>query len=173
MEGIISLSRLFHGKKYNPLRQRVDSIQDENGEWRFFAGTIFFALLIFLFPTTLLYYAIFVALRLIIHVVQLLLSKVTKMMIFTPFYSLFLSFLFPLSDVDKVTFSWLTADIERFRENWQGHKLTVLSPVVKMDVVAKTLWQVLKENEFSVDPGENESEPGLMGNVVFGRIIKS
>lgn len=172
LEGIISLSRLFRGKKYNPLRRRVDSIQDESGEWRFFAGTIFFALLIFLFPTTLLYYAIFVAMRLIIHLVQSLLSKVTAKMIFAPFYSVFAAFLFPLFHVDKVTFSWLDADIGRFRESWQGEKLTVLSPVVKMDVVPKKLRQVWKDNEFSVDC-ENKQTTGLLSNVVFGRIIKS
>jgi len=59
--GLIALWRLFIGKKYNPLRDRVDSA-DCSVE-QLFLGTIIFTILLFLFPTSLTFYAVFFALR--------------------------------------------------------------------------------------------------------------
>lgn len=61
MKGLISLWRLFIGRKYNPLRKRVDSHQYTHNQ--LFIGTLVFTVLIFLFPTTLLYYAVFATFR--------------------------------------------------------------------------------------------------------------
>merc|ERR1712212_1330725 len=59
--GLTALWRLFIGKKYNPLRDRVDSA-DCSVE-QLFLGTIIFTILLFLFPTSLTFYAVFLALR--------------------------------------------------------------------------------------------------------------
>ncbi|UXI22213.1 putative ATP-dependent DNA helicase HFM1 [Sarcoptes scabiei] len=59
--GIISLWRLFRGKKFNPLRNRIDSYCYDNVH--LFIGTIFFTVFIFLLPTVLLYYAVFLLFR--------------------------------------------------------------------------------------------------------------
>ena len=52
-----SLWRLFRGKKWNVLRQRVDSaVYDAD---QLFVGTLLFTILLFLLPTVGLYYVVF------------------------------------------------------------------------------------------------------------------
>ncbi|CAK9802196.1 Phosphatidylinositol N-acetylglucosaminyltransferase subunit Q [Anthophora plagiata] len=62
LKGITSLFRLFLGKKQNPLRKRVDSCQYQPDQ--LFVGTLLFTILLFLMPTTSVYYAVFTMLRL-------------------------------------------------------------------------------------------------------------
>ena len=59
---LMSLWRLFRGKKFNPLRNRVDSSPHENVE-QLFVGTLAFTILLFLYPTTLVYYIVFAVLE--------------------------------------------------------------------------------------------------------------
>jgi len=61
IQGIVALWRLFIGKKYNPLRARVDSANSSVDQ--LLIGTIVFTILLFLFPTTLLFYCVFLALQ--------------------------------------------------------------------------------------------------------------
>jgi hypothetical protein len=60
-----SLWRLFRGKKKNILRNRVDS--NDYDAAQLLLGTLFFAVVFFLFPTTLVYYAFFLAVWLCIQ----------------------------------------------------------------------------------------------------------
>ncbi|XP_066139789.1 phosphatidylinositol N-acetylglucosaminyltransferase subunit Q isoform X2 [Euwallacea fornicatus] len=62
IKGLTTLSRLFIGRKYNPLRNRVDSCNYSSTQ--LFIGTLGFTILLFLLPTTLMYYTVFVAFRL-------------------------------------------------------------------------------------------------------------
>ncbi|XP_078034287.1 phosphatidylinositol glycan anchor biosynthesis class Q [Augochlora pura] len=62
LKGITGLVRLFLGKKKNPLRDRVDSCQYQPDQ--LFVGTLLFTILLFLMPTTWVYYAVFTTLRL-------------------------------------------------------------------------------------------------------------
>lgn len=57
-----SLWNLFRGKRYNVLRDRTDSWEYDLDQLLF--GTILFTLLAFLFPTVLVYYALFAMMRL-------------------------------------------------------------------------------------------------------------
>ena len=79
---LMSLWRLFRGKKYNPLRNRVDSSPHENVE-QLFVGTLAFTILLFLYPTTLVYYAVFAVLESCLTVtnflVNWLVEKITLM----------------------------------------------------------------------------------------------
>uniref|UniRef100_T1IKJ2 Phosphatidylinositol N-acetylglucosaminyltransferase subunit Q n=1 Tax=Strigamia maritima TaxID=126957 RepID=T1IKJ2_STRMM len=59
---LISLWRLVRGLKWNPLRHRVDSAKYNLDQ--LFIGTLFFMILLFVFPTTLLFYCVFCCLRL-------------------------------------------------------------------------------------------------------------
>ncbi|KAL3982132.1 N-acetylglucosaminyl transferase component (Gpi1) family protein [Acanthocheilonema viteae] len=54
---IKSLWRLFRGRKYNPLRQRVDSVKLDTRQ--LFIATLFFIILLFLLPTILVYFFTF------------------------------------------------------------------------------------------------------------------
>uniref|UniRef100_A0A672FJL9 Phosphatidylinositol glycan anchor biosynthesis, class Q n=1 Tax=Salarias fasciatus TaxID=181472 RepID=A0A672FJL9_SALFA len=62
--GLSSLWRLFRGKKWNVLRQRVDSCSYDLDQ--LFIGTLLFTVLLFLLPTTALYYLVFTLLRLVV-----------------------------------------------------------------------------------------------------------
>ncbi|XP_019745424.1 phosphatidylinositol N-acetylglucosaminyltransferase subunit Q isoform X1 [Hippocampus comes] len=66
--GLSSLWRLFRGKKWNVLRQRVDSCSYDMDQ--LFIGTLLFTILLFLLPTTALYYLVFTLLRLVIVLFQ-------------------------------------------------------------------------------------------------------
>lgn len=57
MTGLVSMWRLFRGRKWNPLRRRVDSASFDAEE--LFLGTLLFTLTLFLLPTTAVYYAVF------------------------------------------------------------------------------------------------------------------
>ena len=62
VRALSSLWRLFRGKKWNVLRQRVDSVHYDVDQ--LFVGTLLFTVLLFLLPTTALYYVIFTSVRL-------------------------------------------------------------------------------------------------------------
>ena len=66
-----SLARLFMGKKWNILRKRVDSCNYDTSQ--LLMGTILFTILLFLLPTTGMYFLIFLILRLLQFTVQFLL----------------------------------------------------------------------------------------------------
>ncbi len=75
--GLLSLWRLFRGKKYNPLRDRVDTCSGNDVD-RLFVGTVAFTVLLFTFPTVLTYYAVFALLELAIAGANLALSSVVR-----------------------------------------------------------------------------------------------
>ncbi|CAG2166817.1 unnamed protein product [Oppiella nova] len=61
--GLSALWRLFRGKKWNQLRARVDSYSYGNDQ--LFIGTLSFTILLFLLPTVLMYYLVFLVLRVV------------------------------------------------------------------------------------------------------------
>lgn len=71
--GLKSLWRLFRGKKYNPLRDRVDTLPHPSVE-QLFVGTVGFTILLFLYPTTLVFFVIFGVLESVTVLVNLILS---------------------------------------------------------------------------------------------------
>lgn len=64
LSALRALWRLFLGTKHNPLRERVDSC--EYSPDQLFVGTITFTILLFLLPTTLMYYVVFTTMRLVL-----------------------------------------------------------------------------------------------------------
>ncbi|XP_030068169.1 phosphatidylinositol N-acetylglucosaminyltransferase subunit Q [Microcaecilia unicolor] len=84
--GLSSLWRLFRGKKWNVLRQRVDSCSYDLDQ--LFIGTLLFTILLFLLPTTALYYLVFTLLRLVVVLVQGLIHLLVDMINSLPLYSL-------------------------------------------------------------------------------------
>ncbi len=73
--GLRSLWRLFRGKKYNPLRDRVDT--SSNNVDQLFLGTLAFTILLFLYPTTLVYYVVFKVLEFMLTVINSAVTSVT------------------------------------------------------------------------------------------------
>ncbi|XP_075686609.1 phosphatidylinositol N-acetylglucosaminyltransferase subunit Q [Rhinoderma darwinii] len=86
MHGLSSLWRLFRGKKWNVLRQRVDSCSYDLDQ--LFLGTLLFTILLFLLPTTALYYLVFTLLRLVMIVVQGVIQMTIDLLSTLPFYAL-------------------------------------------------------------------------------------
>uniref|UniRef100_A0A8C0PZW4 Phosphatidylinositol glycan anchor biosynthesis class Q n=1 Tax=Canis lupus familiaris TaxID=9615 RepID=A0A8C0PZW4_CANLF len=84
--GLSSLWRLFRGKKWNVLRQRVDSCSYDLDQ--LFIGTLLFTILVFLLPTTALYYLVFTLLRLLVVAVQGLIHLLMDLVNSLPLYSL-------------------------------------------------------------------------------------
>ncbi|KAG8433229.1 hypothetical protein GDO86_017491 [Hymenochirus boettgeri] len=86
MHGLSSLWRLFRGKKWNVLRQRVDSCSYDLDQ--LFLGTLLFIILLFLLPTTALYYLVFTLLRLLVVVVQGVIQLTIELLNTLPFYAM-------------------------------------------------------------------------------------
>ncbi|XP_054067684.1 phosphatidylinositol N-acetylglucosaminyltransferase subunit Q isoform X5 [Rissa tridactyla] len=86
--GLSSLWRLFRGKKWNVLRQRVDSCSYDLDQ--LFIGTLLFTILLFLLPTTALYYLVFTLLRLLVVIVQGLIHLLVDLIDSLPLYSVIL-----------------------------------------------------------------------------------
>ncbi|KAF6271671.1 phosphatidylinositol glycan anchor biosynthesis class Q [Rhinolophus ferrumequinum] len=84
--GLSSLWRLFRGKKWNVLRQRVDSCSYDLDQ--LFIGTLLFTILVFLLPTTALYYLVFTLLRLLVITVQGLIHLLVDLINSLPLYAL-------------------------------------------------------------------------------------
>ena len=71
---LVSLSRLFRGKKWNALKNRVDSCDYNTNQ--LLLGTIVFTTLLFLLPTTIVFAALFLSLRILQWIVQFTLRAV-------------------------------------------------------------------------------------------------
>ncbi|KIK00613.1 hypothetical protein K443DRAFT_100040 [Laccaria amethystina LaAM-08-1] len=83
-----SLWALFRGKRYNVLRNRMDSWEYDLDQLLF--GTVLFTLLAFLFPTVFVYYALFAVLRLITLLIQASMETLLAFMNHFPLFALML-----------------------------------------------------------------------------------
>ncbi|XP_052782610.1 phosphatidylinositol N-acetylglucosaminyltransferase subunit Q-like isoform X2 [Mya arenaria] len=94
-----SLWRLFRGKKWNVLRQRVDSaVYDAD---QLFVGTLLFTVLLFLLPTTGLYYVVFSVLRVVVLTVQGVVTRLRYHITSTPWWSVCLWMIGSTTLIDK------------------------------------------------------------------------
>lgn len=110
--GLMSLWRLFRGKKWNPLRKRVDSLEDPGQRAdQLFLGTLLFTVLLFLLPTTALYYGIFTLLRVAVLFVQVVLGGLVFLFSEFPWYSAALRIFSPQKFTSTVRFDCGTLDI--------------------------------------------------------------
>lgn len=81
-----SLWRLFRGKKYNPLKQRIDTCNYDIEQ--LLLGTILFTVTFFLLPTVTIYYSFFTLVKLIILAIKILLYIALEVLNSFPVYSL-------------------------------------------------------------------------------------
>ena len=82
--GLVALWRLFLGKKYNPLRDRVDTAENTVGQ--LFLGTIIFTILLFLMPTTATFFCVFFSLKYLATSVNYIVWAVLHVLHWTPVY---------------------------------------------------------------------------------------
>lgn len=85
-----ALWRLFRGKKWNHLKSRVDSYSYQYDQ--LFIGSISFTIVVFLLPTVVLYYCVFLTLRLatmaLVVVIRLLIWKLSVIPVFAFFHAM-------------------------------------------------------------------------------------
>lgn len=93
-KGLYSLSRLFLGKKRNPEPGKVDSYPYTTEE--LLIGTISFAVLLFLLPTTLVYYVVFTVMRVGVTLISGLLNRTIYFIQTLPVYVTFLWLFLPV-----------------------------------------------------------------------------
>lgn len=88
VKSLIFLWRLFRGKKWNPLKSRVDSFPYQTDQ--LLIGCLCFTILLFLLPTVLIYYCVFLVLRLLTLSVPLTLGLVVNLVTYFPAFSILL-----------------------------------------------------------------------------------
>ncbi|CAG9857181.1 unnamed protein product [Phyllotreta striolata] len=103
-----SLWRVLIGRKFNPLRDRVDSCQYSQDQ--LFIGTLSFTILFFLLPTTMMYYVVFTVFRLITLTVYKCLHIVRNTMQTIPIYLLFLWIVNASSMAGNIHIAWKSFD---------------------------------------------------------------
>lgn len=95
IEIIKSLFQLFRGKKYNILRNRIDSFDLDSHEFevdQLLLGTLLFIVLIYLIPTTFAFYLIFSIIRLATIITINLIESMITFTNFTPLFVILLKF---------------------------------------------------------------------------------
>jgi hypothetical protein len=92
-----SLWRLFRGKKYNVLRRRVDSCEYDTDQ--LLLGTLLFTIVVFLFPTTLVYFVFFTLVTLAVELILGVMRLTVLLLAACPFYSLYLWFSSPVQSL--------------------------------------------------------------------------
>jgi phosphatidylinositol glycan class Q protein len=111
-----SLWKLFRGKKYNPLKERIDH---ENFDMdQLLLGTIFFTLTFFLLPTTFIYYSFFTIVRIAVGILPTFSAFLLKVIHHFPvipliYYLLDNSYL-PGKNTRRRRFSFLFSFAKRF-----------------------------------------------------------
>ncbi|XP_038069260.1 phosphatidylinositol N-acetylglucosaminyltransferase subunit Q-like [Patiria miniata] len=88
LTGLLALWRLFRGKKWNVLRKRIDTCNYDVDQ--LFIGTLLFTVLLFLLPTTMLFYAVFTMHRLAVIFLEGVLTKTIDLLKWLPVYSILL-----------------------------------------------------------------------------------
>ncbi|XP_067639700.1 uncharacterized protein PIG-Q [Eurosta solidaginis] len=86
IKGIQVLWKVMLGKRYNVLKNRVESHNYVNRQ--LYLATIFFTSLLFLFPTVLVYYVVFTTLRLIIYLINLFIQILRRQILEFPLQTL-------------------------------------------------------------------------------------
>lgn len=159
IRGITSLFKLFMGRKYNPLRTRVDSFQYSRHQ--LFIGTLGFTILLFLLPTTSLYYAVFTSFRILLKLAELILEKIRQILQYLPVY-LFLMWLIKSPSIKG------SISLKLLRKK-NGFVPTTLSATLK----PLPLWLTIKACYPQMDKEINKNLKfgAIFQNVLYGKLI--
>ncbi|XP_033108713.1 phosphatidylinositol N-acetylglucosaminyltransferase subunit Q-like isoform X2 [Anneissia japonica] len=148
VHGLMAFWHLFRGKKWNVLRQRVDSCAFHVDQ--LFLGTLLFTILLFLLPTTALFYTVFTLLRLAVLIPQSFVAKMITVMNRIPFYSLLLWTVRAGFMVEGISFHPLPTERHQ-QHSWLLLKMKPMSLMKVMTVASlsdnitndKSTWRTL------------------------------
>lgn len=135
LESLKSLFRLFRGKKLNPLRSRIDSYSYNIDQ--LFIGTLSFCIVFFLLPTILMYYIVFLSLRILILFVYFIMNSMVVSLNNIPIYEFILYFITSRFISDDIKFTVCNDFI------LEDSKLSVF----KVNKVRISFSRLLKETE--------------------------
>ncbi|KAK3089346.1 hypothetical protein FSP39_002904 [Pinctada imbricata] len=156
-----ALWRLFRGKKWNVLRLRVDSAAYDVDQ--LFLGTLLFTILLFMLPTTALYYIVFTVLRFTVLISQSSLSKIVNFLNAAPVYSLILWILSHRTVAGDLQFSILSQKDTSSQDESVFTLQVCHMPLSKL---------VLKsQNPFMIKLSTGLSWRNLIGAVMSGDLI--
>ena len=122
-----SLFRLFMGKKRNPLRNRIDSLDYDAS--RLLLGTLSFTILLFLLPTTAMFYLVFLMLRVTQFCFQLTIRVaivlVNQLLVFATTKLVTLHNTASLSSAKITLAHFPDENSAEATVHWDGHKLSI------------------------------------------------
>ncbi|XP_039253589.2 phosphatidylinositol N-acetylglucosaminyltransferase subunit Q-like [Styela clava] len=167
--GLMSLWRLFRGKKWNPLRKRVDSLE-ESGQRadQLFAGTLLFTVLLFLLPTTALYYGIFMLLRVAVLAIQVAISGVVFIISDFPWYSMFVRIFQPQKFIKSMKCSTLLRNGDKLK--YKADQVMIVRMGIQPQPISTVITTALSGKRLP-----SEKFPGFrsfLGKLIFGELIR-
>ncbi|RIA98495.1 N-acetylglucosaminyl transferase component-domain-containing protein [Glomus cerebriforme] len=147
---LYSLFNLFQGKKWNTLRNRIDSCDYDLDQ--LLLGTILFTLLTFLFPTVVVYYATFAASRVAVIFLQAVMETLLAFLNHFPLFAIMLRFKDPdrlpgglkfvICDPDYFATYGIARVVRRIKSFWpwnsQLHKMSIPSAIISPTVNNKS-----------------------------------
>lgn len=159
LQSLRILTRVFVGKKRNPEPGKVDSVPYTTEQ--LFIGTLAFTVLLFLLPTTLVYYVVFTSIRLLIICVEGILNRIKLYFQTLPVY---VTLLYLLKSPQTTSTIKLTPLLAAGMNRGRVHILA--SPVHQ---------SLLKTVEMSIPDPLNTSQPvpwrQLLSSVTTGKLI--
>jgi len=150
LKALVSLGRLLAGVKWNPVRQRVDTLHARRDQ--LILGTLIFSTLLFLFPTTLVYYFVFSLVHVALILFRMLILSIVSFLRTFPFSDLVSILLKHSSAIKDITI--------------QPHPL--YTSVFLVQPVYKTFSDCLHRASFTKD----YTVSNLRSSLIHGDIIK-
>ncbi|XP_064610825.1 phosphatidylinositol N-acetylglucosaminyltransferase subunit Q-like [Liolophura sinensis] len=158
--GLSSLWRLFRGKKWNVLRRRVDSAPYDVDQ--LFVGTLLFTILLFLLPTTALYYVVFLGLRLLLLSLTGVVSRTVSLINSLPVYGLLLR----LFRSNRVTGDIMLTVLPN---QTRGHCLFVEMKAIHVSF--GHVVKLLREDSVKISPQPQYTWGNLLHRMFIGELI--
>uniref|UniRef100_A0A8D9A771 Phosphatidylinositol N-acetylglucosaminyltransferase subunit Q n=1 Tax=Cacopsylla melanoneura TaxID=428564 RepID=A0A8D9A771_9HEMI len=164
LQSLLILTRVFIGKKRNPEPFKVDSVPYTTEQ--LFIGTLAFTVLLFLLPTTLIYYVVFTLIRLVIIAVEGCLNRIKTGVRTLPLY---VTVLYLLKSPQT------TSTIKLVPQQATGHNRTV---ACRVHILASPVHQsLLKTIQMTVPDPLNGFEPvpwsSLTTSVLKGKPLQN
>ncbi|KAK2569990.1 Phosphatidylinositol N-acetylglucosaminyltransferase subunit Q [Acropora cervicornis] len=178
LKKLITLFRLFTGRRWNIEKNQVESVPFKADS--LFLGTLFFTILLFLLPTTAMYYAVFTVLRLMVLLVKGAINRVINTMNNLPVFPLAVACVKPDLLPGGITFELLEPTIypeEKFNiQNGCSRNITTPLPSVclvlhnQLVPLAKLISHYLIDIQPD-DPTSTQSCLTLMSKLAKGELI--
>ncbi|KAI5723865.1 hypothetical protein M8J76_012002 [Diaphorina citri] len=158
LQSLLILARVFIGKKRNPEPGKVDSVPYTTEQ--LFIGTIAFTVLLFLLPTTLVYYVVFTSIRLVIICVEGILNRIKSCFQTLP---IFVAILYVMKSPQTTSTIKLTPQLEA---SGSGRVHILATPVQQ---------SLLKTLEMTIPDPLNTSNPvpwsQVLTSVLTGKLV--